>query len=52
MNKAINYKKIKRDLYLRDTGNDARFTTKVVVSKKKYCRKKDKKVTDGDLFHF
>ncbi len=52
MKQTINFKKIKRDLLIRDTGNDARFTTKVVVSRKKYCRKKDKKVTDGDLFHF
>ena len=51
MRQTINFKKIKRDLLIRDTGNDARFTTKVVVSKKKYCRKKDKKVTDGDLFY-
>ena len=52
MKPVINYKKIKRDILLRDTNNDARFLTKVVVSKKKYSRKKDKKVTDGDLFDF
>ena len=51
MKQVVNYKKIKRDILIRDTGNDARFTTKVVVSKKRYCRKKDKKVTDGDFFY-
>ena len=33
------YKKIKRDLIIRDTNLDSRFTTKTVKNKKKYNRK-------------
>jgi len=39
MKSKINYKKIKRELIKRDTGFDARFTSKVVPSKKIYSRK-------------
>jgi hypothetical protein len=39
-NKNTNYGKIKRDLMIRDTGLDSRFTTKVVKSKKAYKREK------------
>ena len=42
-NNIVNYKKIKRDLIIRDTNLDSRFTTKVVESKKdKSLNKKDK----------
>ena len=47
MKPKVNYKKIKRDLIKRDTGFDARFTSKVVKSEKIYSRKK---VRDSDLF--
>lgn len=39
MKTQINYKKIKRDLFLRDTHGDSRFITKTVKSKKTYTRK-------------
>ena len=35
----VNYKKIKRDILIRDSGLDSRFTTKVNKNKKKYSRK-------------
>jgi len=35
----VNMKKIKRDLLIRDSGLDSRFTTKVSKNKKKYSRK-------------
>jgi hypothetical protein len=34
----VNYKKIKRDILIRDSGLDSRFTTKVSKNKKKYNR--------------
>lgn len=37
------YKKIKRDLLIRDTGLDSRFTTKISKNKVKYNRKKNAK---------
>jgi len=46
INKVINHKKIKRDLLIRDTGLDSRFTTKVVKEKKTYTRKKKHKKSD------
>ena len=39
----VNMKKIKRDLLIRDSGLDSRFTTKVSKNKKKYNRKNEKK---------
>ncbi len=46
---AINYGKIKRDLFLRDTnGGDSRFTTKVGKCSKKYDRNKNKKDYGND----
>lgn len=39
----INYGKIKRDLYLRDTNGDSRFTTKVGKDAKKYNRNAEKR---------
>ena len=41
--KMVNYKKIKRDLLIRDSGLDSRFTTKINKNKKKYSRKNEKK---------
>lgn len=35
----INWQKIKREMIKKDTNLDSRFTTKVVKSKKVYCRK-------------
>ncbi len=40
MKTKINYKKIKRELIIRDTGLDSRFLPKIVPSKKVYNRKK------------
>ncbi len=39
MKSTINYKRIKREILKRDTSLDARFTTKLVKSKKIYSRK-------------
>jgi hypothetical protein len=38
----VNMRKIKRDLLIRDSGLDSRFTTKVSKNKKKYNRKNEK----------
>ena len=40
MKQTINYKKIKRELFIRDTGLDSRFLPKIKPSKKVYSRKK------------
>jgi len=37
---VVNYGKIKRDAMIAQTGNDSRFTTKVVEDKKKKANKK------------
>ena len=37
------YKKIKRDLLIRDTGLDSRFTTKISKNKVKYNRNHENK---------
>ncbi len=42
--KTVNYKKIKRDLFKRDTNFDTRYTTKIGKSEKSYNRQKEKKV--------
>ena len=42
MKSKVNYKEIKRNLIKRDTGLDARFTTKVGKSSKNYNRQKEK----------
>jgi hypothetical protein len=39
----INYGKIKRDIFLRDTNGDSRFTTKVGKDAKKYNRNAEKR---------
>jgi len=44
MKSTVNYKRIKREIIKRDTGLDARFTTKVSKSTKEYNRKKEKKI--------
>jgi len=44
MKQTINFKKIKRDILIRDTGLDSRFTCKVDKSKKIYNRKKIGKI--------
>ena len=43
--KTVNYKRIKREIIKRDTGLDARFTTKVGKSSKNYNRQKEKRVS-------
>jgi hypothetical protein len=43
--KTVNYKRIKREIIKRDTGLDARFTTKVSKSSKDYNRQKEKRVS-------
>jgi hypothetical protein len=43
--KTVNYKRIKREIIKRDTGLDARFTTKVGKSAKDYNRQKEKRVS-------
>jgi len=45
MKTTVNYKRIKRELFKRDTNLDARFTTKVGKSTKEYNRQKEKKIT-------
>jgi len=45
MKTTVNYKRIKREIIKRDTGLDARFTTKVSKSSKDYNRQKEKKVS-------
>jgi hypothetical protein len=39
---GVNYKKISRDLYLRDTKGDGRFLERCVPSKKVYKKEKYK----------
>jgi hypothetical protein len=41
---VVNMGEIKRNLIIRDTGLDARFTTKAAKSKKAYNRSEGKKV--------
>lgn len=43
--KAVNYKRIKREILKRDTNLDTRFTTKIGKSSKDYNRQKEKRVT-------
>jgi len=45
MKTTVNYKRIKREIIKRDTGLDARFTTKVSKSSRDYNRQKEKKVS-------
>jgi hypothetical protein len=45
MKTTVNYKRIKREIIKRDTGLDARFTTKVSKSSKEYNRQKEKRVS-------